>query len=102
MDSAARLLKELTEATGVSGHEREIRRLMARELKPITDDIQYDKLGSIMGVKKGTSDRPRVMIIAHMDEIGFIVREITKEGYIKFLPLGGWWGMSPSVSDFRL
>jgi endoglucanase len=65
---------------------------MARELKPITDDIQYDKLGSIMGVKKGTSDRPRVMIIAHMDEIGFIVREITKEGYITFLPLGGWWG----------
>jgi len=92
VDKTELLLKELTETNGVSGHEVEIRRLMARELKPVTDSIQYDKIGSIMGLKKGGSDRPRVMLVAHMDEIGFIVREITKEGYIKFLPLGGWWG----------
>ena len=92
MDKVELLLKELTETDGVSGHEGDIRRLMARELKTITDSLHYDKMGSIMGVKKGASDKPRVMVVAHMDEIGFMVREITTEGYIKFLPLGGWWG----------
>jgi endoglucanase len=92
VDNTELLLKELTETHGVSGHEDRIRKLMARELKPLTNDIQYDKMGSIMGVKKGTADSPRVMIIAHMDEIGFMVSEITSDGYIKFLPLGGWWG----------
>ena len=92
MDNSELLLKELTETHGVPGHEDQIRKLMARELKPLTNSIEYDRMGSIMGVKKGTTDSPRVMIIAHMDEIGFMVSEITPEGYIKFLPLGGWWG----------
>jgi putative aminopeptidase FrvX len=92
VDKVELLLKELTETDGVSGHESDIRRLMARELKPLTNSIQYDKMGSIMGVKKGAGDKPRVMLVAHMDEIGFMVREISSEGYIKFLPLGGWWG----------
>ena len=92
MDKVELLLKELTETDGVSGHEADIRRLMARELKPVTNSLHYDKMGSIMGVKKGASDNPRIMVVAHMDEIGFMVREITREGYIKFLPLGGWWG----------
>jgi endoglucanase len=92
MDKTEALLKELTEANGVSGYESEIRAIMARELKPLSDRIEYDKLGSIMGVKRGTTDSPRVMVAGHMDEIGFMVREITPEGYIKFLPLGGWWG----------
>ena len=92
MDKTELLLKELTETYGISGHETDIRRVMARELKPLTDSLQYDKIGSIMGIKKGGSERPRVMLVAHMDEIGFIVREITSDGYIKFLPVGGWWG----------
>jgi len=92
VDNTELLLKELTETNGVSGYETEIRGLMARELNPLTDEIRYDKMGSIMGVKKGGSVEPRVMVVAHMDEIGFMVREITREGYIKFLPLGGWWG----------
>jgi len=92
MDNTELLLKELTETNGVSGHETDIRRLMAREFKPLTDSLQYDKIGSIMGVRKGSAERPRVMLIAHMDEVGFIIREITADGYIKFLPIGGWWG----------
>ncbi|MEW6412356.1 MAG: M42 family metallopeptidase [Candidatus Zixiibacteriota bacterium] len=91
MDKTELLLKEITEANGVSGYESEIRKLMVRELKQLTDKLEYDNLGSVLGVKKGTSDSPRVMVIGHMDEIGFMVKEITKEGYIKFLPLGGWW-----------
>ncbi len=92
MDKTALLLKELTEANGVPGHEQDIRAIMARELKGQVDEILYDKMGSIVGRKKGTADAPRVLVEGHMDEIGFMVKEITKEGYIKFLPLGGWWG----------
>ncbi|NOY88716.1 MAG: M42 family metallopeptidase [FCB group bacterium] len=92
MDKSEQLLKEITEANGVSGYEREVRNIMARELKLTTDKIEYDKIGSILSYQKGTSDHPKVLIVSHMDEIGFMVKEVTKEGYIKFLPLGGWWG----------
>lgn len=92
MDKTELLLKEITEANGVSGYEEEIRKIMARELKGKVDEIKIDKMGSIMGVKKGSSTAPRVMVVGHMDEIGFMVKEITSDGYIKFLPLGGWWG----------
>lgn len=92
MDSTELLLKELTEANGVSGYEQEIRRILVDRLSETSDRVERDKMGSVMGVKKGTSDSPRVMVVGHMDEIGFMVKEITKEGYIKFLPLGGWWG----------
>jgi endoglucanase len=92
VDKTEKLLQEITEANGVSGYEEEVRRIMAREMKGITDKIEYDRMGSILGRKKGTTDSPRVMVIGHMDEIGFMVKEITPEGYIKFLPLGGWWG----------
>jgi endoglucanase len=91
MDQTELLLKEITEANGVSGYESEVRAIMERELKGNVDSIETDRMGSIMGVKKGTTDSPRVMVIGHMDEIGFMVKEITKEGYIKFLPLGGCW-----------
>ena len=92
MDKTELLLKEITEANGVSGYEDDIRKIMARELKGKVDEIKTDKMGSIMGVKKGSSATPRVMVVGHMDEIGFMVKEITSDGYIKFLPLGGWWG----------
>lgn len=92
MDNTELLLKELTEANGVSGYEGEIRKIMTREMKGTTDRIAYDKMGSIMGIKRGSSDSPKVMVVGHMDEIGFMVKEVTKEGFIKFLALGGWWG----------
>lgn len=92
MDSSELLLKELTEANGVSGYENEIRKIMTRELKATSKEIRYDKMGSIMGVQPGTAANPRVMVVGHMDEIGFMVKEITDDGYIRFLPLGGWWG----------
>jgi len=92
MDYTENLLKEMTEADGDSGYETVIRRIMARELRGLTDEVSFDKMGSVMGVKKGTAANPRVMVVGHMDEIGFMVKEVTKEGYIKVLPLGGWWG----------
>jgi len=92
MDASELLLQELTDTSGVSGHESEIAAIMKKHMQPLTDEIMFDKLGSIIGVKKGSSDAPRVMIAGHMDEIGFMVKEIDKKGFIRFLPLGGWWG----------
>ncbi len=92
MDRTELLLKEITEANGVSGYETDVRNIMARELEPLCESIESDNAGSVYGVKPGTSDSPRVMVVGHLDEIGFMVKGFTAEGYIKFLPLGGWWG----------
>ncbi len=91
MDFSAKLLEDLTNAYGTSGHEESATAVMAAHLKGLAR-IQYDRLGSIIGEKKGTGASPRIMVDSHLDEVGFMVREITKSGFIKFLPLGGWWG----------
>ncbi|NLE77012.1 MAG: M42 family metallopeptidase, partial [Chloroflexi bacterium] len=59
-------------------------------LEPVAA-IEQDKLGSLVARKEGSSARPRVILAAHMDEIGLMVRYITKEGFLKFVQLGGWW-----------
>jgi putative aminopeptidase FrvX len=90
MDDTEKLLKELTEASGVSGYEAEVRRVITRYFEKI-GEISHDKLGSLVCKKSGESAGPRVMVAAHMDECGFMVQRITKEGFIRFAPLGGWW-----------
>ncbi len=90
MDSIELLLKELTEAHGVPGYETPIRAVVRKYLKPL-GDLSQDKLGSIICKAKGEAEKPRVMLAGHMDEIGFMVKQITPEGFIKFLPLGGWF-----------
>jgi endoglucanase len=85
------LLQELTDAHGISGFEEEAVAIMKKHIKG-ADEISFDKLGSLIAKRKGLSDRPRIMIAGHIDEIGFIVKEFTPEGYIRFLPVGGWWG----------
>jgi endoglucanase len=91
VDKTELLLKALTEAHGASGNEHAVRSIMAGNL-PKHATMTTDKLGSLMAEVKGTSAVPRVLVGAHMDEIGWVIREITKEGYIKVFPLGGWWG----------
>lgn len=90
MDETEKLLKELTEVSGISGYENEVRRVMRHYLEPL-GEISHDNLGSLVCTKKGKSATPKVMVAAHMDECGFMVQQITKEGFIKFAPLGGWW-----------
>ena len=91
MDQTAELLKRITEADGVPGYEGEIRAIMREYLDDVAV-IQQDKMGSIIGSHAGKGeDAPRVMLAAHMDEIGFMVRHVTEEGFVRFLPLGGWW-----------
>jgi len=90
MDNTEQLLKSLSEAPGVPGYEEEVRRLLRQYLEPFSE-IEQDRLGSLIAKMQGPADRPRVLLAAHLDEIGFMVRYITKEGFLKFVPLGGWW-----------
>ena len=83
------LLKDLAELEGVSGFEEDVRSYIRGELKD-RSEIEKDNLGNLLCKKTGTSDGPRLMIPAHMDEIGFMVKDIDENGYLKFAPLGGW------------
>uniref|UniRef100_A0A7C4XM12 M42 family peptidase n=1 Tax=candidate division WOR-3 bacterium TaxID=2052148 RepID=A0A7C4XM12_UNCW3 len=83
-------LKELAEAFGVSGYEGEVVEILKKRFEKHCE-VFRDRIGSLIGKKKGNAESPKIMFAAHMDEIGFIVKEITKEGFIKFLPIGGWW-----------
>ncbi|WML48019.1 M42 family metallopeptidase [Neobacillus sp. PS3-34] len=86
-----KMFKELTETNGIVGHEKPVREVMKKYLEPLADEITYDHLGSIIAVKKSAEDAPRVMLTSHLDEIGFMVTNITDEGFLKFTGLGGWW-----------
>jgi endoglucanase len=90
MDSTIKLLKELTEAYGVPGYESPIRAIVRQYMEPL-GALSQDKIGSVICHKTGASVAPRVMLAGHMDEIGFMVRHLTPEGFIRFLPLGGWF-----------
>lgn len=82
------LLKKLSNAPGVSGFEEEIRKIMINELKDHVDEIEVDSMGNIIAVKKGRNGK-KIMLAAHMDEIGLMVRFIDKKGFIKFSKIGG-------------
>ncbi|MFC1713753.1 M42 family metallopeptidase [Candidatus Poribacteria bacterium] len=89
-DETLELLKEITEAPGVSGYEGEVRKVIRKHLEDITT-IEQDNLGSIICAKEGASKKPKIMLAGHMDEIGFMVKYVTDKGFVKFSPLGGWW-----------
>jgi endoglucanase len=89
MDPTLDLLKELTEAHGVPGYEAPVRAVVRKYLGPL-GELSQDKIGSVICRKAGMAESPRVMLAGHMDEIGFMVKYITEEGFLKFLPLGGW------------
>lgn len=84
------LLKRLCETPGVSSREEQMRRLVAEEIRPLTDTLEADVMGNLIAFKKGATDGPRVMIAAHMDEIGFLVKHVDDRGFLYLLPVGGW------------
>src|SRR5947208_3152133 len=86
----AGLLEELSNAFGPTGFEAPVRAIVRRELEPLADGLETDGLGSLIARLEGSAETPRVMLAAHMDELGLLVRRITDEGYLKFQPLGGW------------
>jgi putative aminopeptidase FrvX len=85
----AEILEKLSNACGVTGREEEVRSLMKNLLKPHVDEVKEDRLGNVIGIKKGKKNAPRVMLAAHMDEIGLLVKTISKEGFIQFTKMGG-------------
>ena len=88
MDATQELLRELSEAQGVSGYEVEVREVVRHYLERL-GTIEADRLGSL-ACRQGDG-YPVVMLAGHMDEIGFMVNHITDEGSLKFHQLGGWW-----------
>ncbi len=89
-ESTIDLLRELTETNGVPGFESRIASVMRTQLEHICE-ISSDNLGSLVARLDGAGERPRVMLAGHMDEIGFMVKLVTEEGFVKFAQLGGWW-----------
>ena len=85
------LLAKLSNAAGTPGNEGEIRDIIRQELHECAG-FSYDKMGSIICRRKLGIETPKIMLAGHMDEVGFIVRSIAKDGFLRFHNLGGWWG----------
>ena len=81
------LLKRMIEASGIPGYESEIARIMQGEFKKSCDEVSIDDFGNVIA-RKGKGKK-KIMIAAHMDEVGLMVKHITKEGYINFIKVGG-------------
>jgi putative aminopeptidase FrvX len=90
MDATLKLLKELTEVHGVPGYETPVREVIRSYFEPL-GTLSQDNIGSLICRQDGANETPRLMLAGHMDEIGLMVRLITKEGFLKFIPLGGWF-----------
>src|SRR5918997_482195 len=82
------LLRRLIETPGVPGREEQQREIAREELGGLTDEVRTDALGSVIGTKRG-SDDVRVMVAAHTDEIGFLVKHIDDKGFLRLQTLGG-------------
>lgn len=91
MDEMTQRMKVLTECDGVPGHEGAVRAQMKSYLEPLSEELVMDRLGSVFGVKTGLAGGPKVMLAGHLDEIGFMVTQITPKGFLRFNQLGGWW-----------
>lgn len=87
-DQTVQLLQLLSDAPGAPGFEEPVRKIMVEHMKPLADHLGYDGLGSVIAQQGGSG--PRIMIDAHMDELGAIVRRITPDGYLTMQMLGGW------------
>lgn len=83
------LLKALCEANGVSGNEGAVRKLILEQITPLADDIKIDSIGNILAMKKGRSSAKKIMLAAHMDEVGLIISGITEKGFLEFKTVGG-------------
>lgn len=83
------LLQKICKTPGAPGFEQRIRKLVIEEVTPLVDKVEIDNMGNVLAIKKGQSEK-RVMVAAHMDEIGFVVTHIDDDGFIRFKPLGGF------------
>ena len=98
-DRIVKLLEELSNAPAPSGYEGPVRDILRREFRAAGLEVSSDGMGSLIGVLRGPADGPRIMLAAHMDEVGAMVRFLTPEGMVKFQLLGGW--LDQALADQR-
>ncbi|WP_430494531.1 M42 family metallopeptidase [Rossellomorea marisflavi] len=91
LDETLTMLKDLTDAKGVPGNEREVRNVMKTYIEPFADEITTDNLGSLIAKKTGLANGPKIMVAGHLDEVGFMVTQIDGRGFLRFQTVGGWW-----------
>lgn len=84
------LLRSILQAPGIPSREDAIRDVVAMQMKPLVDELSIDALGNLIGVRRGTGNGPRVMVAAHMDEIGFLVKHLDDRGFVRIQPVGGF------------
>ena len=82
-------LEKLSNINGVTGREEAVRNVLSNLIKPYVASVSEDKLGNLIATKKGDKSKPKIMLAAHMDEIGLMVKNISKEGFIQFAKMGG-------------
>ncbi|AVQ99583.1 M42 family metallopeptidase [Oceanobacillus sp. M65] len=91
LDETLTMLKDLTDAKGISGNEKEAREVMHKYISPYADEVYTDNLGSLIAKKAGDENGPSIMVAGHLDEIGFMVTRIDEKGFVYFQTIGGWW-----------
>ncbi|MBE9388361.1 glutamyl aminopeptidase [Vagococcus salmoninarum] len=97
------LIKKMTEIQGTSGFEDDVREVMKKEIAPYVDKIEFDGLGGVFGIRKSkVENAPRIMVAAHMDEVGFMLSQIQENGTFRVVPLGGWNPYVVSAQRFTL
>lgn len=93
-------LEALVNANGISGHEEAVKDLIIKHLHQDYPEYQLDKLGSLIYTKGDHG--PKIMLAAHMDEVGFVVKNIDDNGFIYFMPVGGWWNQVMLAQKVRI
>lgn len=91
LDDTLTMLKDLTDANAISGHEKAARDVMEKYIAPYADEVYTDHLGSLIAKKTGREKGPKIMVAGHLDEVGFMVTRIDKDGFLFFQTIGGWW-----------
>lgn len=91
LDETLTMLKDLTDANGIPGNEREVREVFEKYITPYADEVTTDNLGSSIAKKVGDENGPKIMVAGHLDEIGFMITRIDDKGFVYFQTVGGWW-----------
>lgn len=91
MDYLQNLMEELVNTNGIPGYEQGVKQVVKKRLHHLSEEILTDRLGGLVGKKTGDANGPRILLAGHLDEIGFMVTQITDSGFLRFQPLGGWW-----------
>ena len=89
MSDIKTLLEKLSNAHGISGWEGSVQEIVKEEIAPYVDEVRLDKLGNLIAIKKG--EKPSIMLEAHADEIGLMVKQVDEKGFLRFIRIGGWF-----------